>query len=113
LLPLLSVSILYTGQDGLLRSLPLGLAVPTGSWQPSLPMLTLSGLPLLTGSRLGLRIIAIGGPIAIDDVYVDPFLPDALRNTTRRAEEKGRGRAARVPLLCHSSDASSSCARIR
>jgi hypothetical protein len=73
LLPLLSVSILYTGQDGALRSLPLGVAVPTASWQPTLPMLTLSGLPLLTGSRLALRITAIGGPIAIDDVYVDPF----------------------------------------
>jgi hypothetical protein len=69
----LSVSILYTDRSGILRSLPLGIGLPSAGWQPTLPMLTLSGLPLLTGSGLAVRITAIGGAFAIDDVYVDPF----------------------------------------
>lgn len=69
----LHIDVLYTGQDGLLRSLPLGIGLPSRDWQPTLPMLTLSGLPLLTGSRLALRITAVGAPFEIDDVYVDPF----------------------------------------
>jgi hypothetical protein len=73
LLTALSISILYTEPSGLLRSLPLGLVLPGASWQPSLQQLTASGLPLLTGNGLALRITAVGGSVAIDDVYVDPF----------------------------------------
>jgi hypothetical protein len=74
LLPaIVSVDILYTGGDSLVHALPLGLVVAGHSWEPSLPMLTLSGLPLVTGSRLALRITAILGPVSLDDVYVDPY----------------------------------------
>ena len=67
------VSVRYTGNDGLLRVLPLGLITPGRSWQPTLTSLTLSGLPLLTGNKLGVQITALTGSIAVDDVYVDPF----------------------------------------
>ena len=72
LLGLIAVDVVYTDGVGLLRSQSLGLVLPSGSWRPSLPMLTLSGLPLLTGSELSLRFRAVGGSFTIDDVYVDP-----------------------------------------
>jgi hypothetical protein len=68
----LQVDVLYTGSDSLVKALPLGVVLAGSSWQPSLAMLTLSGLPLLTGTQLALRITAIGA-VDIDDVYVDPF----------------------------------------
>ena len=64
---------LYTGRDGLLVALPLGIVLPSRSWQPTTQVLTASGLPLLTGSRLALRFTALGAAFAIDDAYVDPF----------------------------------------
>ncbi len=73
LLTMLRVDVRYTGHDGLLHALPLGIVLPSGSWQPTTQVLTASGLPLLTGSRLALRITAVGAAFEIDDVYVDPF----------------------------------------
>lgn len=73
LLSLVRMDVLYKDGRGLLRSQSLGLVLPSGSWQPSLPMLTLAGLPLLTGSELALRLTAVGGSFSVDDVYVDPF----------------------------------------
>lgn len=73
LVPLLRVDIIYTDLAGVLRSHALGTVTPTATWQPSLPLVTLSGLPLLTGSRLAVRLTAVGGAVAVDDVYVDPY----------------------------------------
>jgi hypothetical protein len=73
LLTRLRVEILYTDQNSLLRSFGLVPVTPLGSWQPSLPLLTLSGLPLLTGSTLAVRLTAVGAAISVDDVYVDPY----------------------------------------
>jgi hypothetical protein len=73
LLTMLRVDVLYTGHDGLLVALPLGIVLPSRSWQPTTQVLTASGLPLLTGSRLALRFTAVGAAFEIDDVYVDPF----------------------------------------
>ena len=73
LVSLLRVEVLYTDGSGLLRSSPLGTVLPSASWQPSLPVLTLSGLPLLTGSTLALRLTAVGATFTVDDVYVDPY----------------------------------------
>lgn len=67
------VDVLYTDGAGLLRSQSLGQVLPSATWQPTLPLATLSGLPLLTGSKLALRFTASGAGFAIDDVYVDPF----------------------------------------
>jgi hypothetical protein len=68
-----AVTVRYTGQDGLLYALPLGVIVAGSSWQPSAVTLTLSGLPLLTGTRLGVSITALTGSLAVDDLYVDPI----------------------------------------
>ncbi|MCW2990070.1 MAG: hypothetical protein JWM73_664 [Solirubrobacterales bacterium] len=73
LLGLLNVTVIYTDAGGLLRSQPLGLVTGSGGWQPSLPLLTLSGLPLLTGSEMAVRLTAISGSFTVDDVYVDPY----------------------------------------
>lgn len=72
LLGLLNVTVLYT-DGGVLRSQPLGLVTASGAWRPSLPLLTLSGLPVLTGKELAVRVTAIGGSFTIDDVFVDPW----------------------------------------
>lgn len=74
-LPLLAgarVEILYPNEDGILAGATLGVVLPTRDWKPTHQILTLSGLPLLTGGTLALRITAQGAPITIDDVYVDP-----------------------------------------
>jgi hypothetical protein len=73
LLGTLNVTVLYTDSTGVLRSQPLGVVTASGSWQPSLQLLTLSGLPLLTGSHLAVRLTAVGGGFSVDDVYVDPY----------------------------------------
>jgi hypothetical protein len=57
--------------------LPLGVAALSGTWQPTLPMLTGS---VLTGALSGgtaqaaLRFTAVGGSSQIDDVFVDPHM---------------------------------------
>lgn len=68
-----SVTVRFTGRDGLLYSLPLGLITAGRDWQPTRSTLTLSGVPLLTGTRLGVTVTPLIGSIALDDVYVDPF----------------------------------------
>lgn len=75
-LPLLAgarVDVLYPDEDGVLAGATLGVVLPSRDWQPTQQILTASGLPLLTGGTLALRITAQGAPITIDDVYVDPF----------------------------------------
>lgn len=67
------VTIRYTGRDGLLGALPLGTVTAGPAWAPSEITLTASGLPLFTGSKLGVTITSTSGSIAIDDVYVDPY----------------------------------------
>jgi hypothetical protein len=67
------VEVLYRDSAGLLRSAPLPNPGLGSAWAPTLPLPTLSGLPLLTGSKISLRITAILGEARVDDVYVDPF----------------------------------------
>jgi hypothetical protein len=58
-------------------ALPLGAVLGSGTWQPTLPMLTGS---VVTGALSGgtaqaaLRFTAIGGTSEIDDVFVDPHM---------------------------------------
>jgi hypothetical protein len=76
LLPLVKVDLLYG--EGLTKILPLpaGTMLPSRSWQPSLPMLTLS---LVAGALadgetpLAIRITSLMGTWKVDDVFVDPF----------------------------------------
>jgi hypothetical protein len=74
LLGLLSVTVNYVDTAGVLRSQALGIVTPSGGWQPTLPLATASGLPLLTGSELSISMTAVGGSFTVDDVYVDPWM---------------------------------------
>lgn len=67
------VTVRYTGRDGLLAALPIGTVSAGPQWGPSEITLTGSGLPLFTGTKLGVTITGASGTIAVDDVYVDPF----------------------------------------
>lgn len=68
-----SVIVRYTGRDGLVGALPLGTVTAGPDWAPSEITLTASGIPLFTGTKLGVTIMTTSGSIAIDDVYVDPY----------------------------------------
>lgn len=67
------LTIRYTGRDALVHSLPLGILHVGERWKPTGITLTGSGIPLFTGSRLGLTITPLIGSIAVDDIYVDPY----------------------------------------
>ncbi|MBJ7332069.1 MAG: hypothetical protein JHC95_19380 [Solirubrobacteraceae bacterium] len=67
------VDVLYPGKDGLLVGLSLGVITPNTEWTPTQQILTLSGLPILTGGTIALRISATGAPVTVDDLYVDPM----------------------------------------
>lgn len=67
------VTVRYTGKDGLLAALPIGSVSAGPNWGPSEITLTASGLPLFTGTKLGVTITGAEGAIAVDDVYVDPY----------------------------------------
>ncbi len=74
LLSTVLVQVVYQTPAGQL-ALPLGAVALSGSWQPTLPMLTGSvALGLLTGgtAQVALRFTAEVGPSQIDDVFVDP-----------------------------------------
>ncbi|MDX6663916.1 MAG: hypothetical protein QOG68_122 [Solirubrobacteraceae bacterium] len=73
LLGLLSVNVTYVDSQSVLRSQSLGVVTASSSWRPSLPLLTLSGLPIVTGSSMRITLTAIGGDFSVDDVYVDPY----------------------------------------
>lgn len=68
----LRVDVLYPDTEGLLRSATVGSFTAGPEWEPTHQMLTLSGLPLLTGASFSIRLTASGGPVTVDDVYVDP-----------------------------------------
>lgn len=67
------VTIRYTGRDGLLAALPLGTITAGSTWAPSEVTMTASGLPLITGTKLGLTITATSGSVVLDDIYIDPL----------------------------------------
>jgi hypothetical protein len=55
--------------------LPVGAVALSGTWKPTLPMLTLSAVPgLLDGGTtpVAVRFTALLGPSHVDDVFVDP-----------------------------------------
>jgi hypothetical protein len=56
-------------------AIPVGPVALSGTWQPTLPMLTASAIPgLLTGgtAQVALRFTALTGNSEIDDVFIDP-----------------------------------------
>ena len=76
LLATVLVQVVYQTPVGTV-ALPLGVAALSGTWQPTLPMLTGS---VVTGALSGgtaqaaLRFTAVGGSSQIDDVFVDPHM---------------------------------------
>jgi hypothetical protein len=77
LLDLLSVEVLFETAGGQVASLPVGVVVAGGTWQPTLPLPVLASLlPLLPGEQtpVAFRFTPVGGASwQIDDVYVDPW----------------------------------------
>ena len=77
LLDSLKVEVLFEGAGGRVGSLPVGLVLGGGSWQPTLPFPVLASLlPLLPGEQtpVQFRFTPVGGGTwQIDDVYVDPW----------------------------------------
>src|SRR5215218_5387021 len=77
LLDSLSVEVLYETAGGQVASLPVGVVLGGGSWQPTLPLPVLASLlPLLPGEQtpVAFRFTPVGGGSwQIDDVYVDPW----------------------------------------
>ena len=77
LLDSLSVEVLFETAGGQVASLPVGLVLGGGSWQPTLPFPVLASLlPLLPGEQtpVSFRFTPVGsGTWQIDDVYVDPW----------------------------------------
>jgi hypothetical protein len=68
-------TVAVTVVDGIL-SIPAGVAVAGGTWQPTLPMLTTSAvLAALSGgvARVSVRITALTGDPQVDDIFVDPW----------------------------------------
>jgi hypothetical protein len=71
----MAVSVRVETSLGLVVELPVGVVLPSGKWQPSLPMPILANLlPLLPGQMtpVQFRFTPVGGSWWIDDVYVDP-----------------------------------------
>jgi hypothetical protein len=77
LLDALKVEVLFEGAGGRVQSLPIGVVLAGGSWQPTLPFPVLASLlPLLPGEQtpVAFRFTPVGSANwQIDDVYVDPW----------------------------------------
>jgi hypothetical protein len=73
----LIVEVQFEGLGGLLKSLPIGVVLAGGQWQPTLPSLVVANLlPLLPGAQTPVRFkfTPVGrANWQIDDVYVDPW----------------------------------------
>jgi len=73
----LSVEVLFETANGKVASLPVGVALPSSKWQPTLPLPVLASLlPLLPGKQtpVAFRFRPIAGATwTIDDVYLDPW----------------------------------------
>lgn len=71
----MAVSVRFETSLGLVAELPVGVVLPSGKWQPSLPMPILASLlPLLPGQMtpVQFRFTPVAGTYWIDDIYVDP-----------------------------------------
>lgn len=71
----MAVSVRFETSLGLVAELPIGVVLPSGKWQPSLPLPILANLlPLLPDDMtpVQFRFTPVAGTYWIDDVYVDP-----------------------------------------
>lgn len=75
-LSVLSVEVLFETANGNVASLPVGVALPSSRWQPTLPLPVLASLlPLLPNQQtpIAFRFRPLAGTWTIDDVYLDPW----------------------------------------
>jgi hypothetical protein len=75
LLSAVAVQVVYQNPLGGQLALPVGVVALSPSWQPTLPMTTLSAVPgALNGgtAQVALRFTALTGTTQIDDVFIDP-----------------------------------------
>lgn len=71
-----NVEVLFEDAAGNQQSAPIGAIAAGSSWAPTAPLPIVANLlPLLPGNHtaVAFRFTAAGGPVQIDDVYVDPF----------------------------------------
>lgn len=69
------VQVVYPGPLGAQVVIPVGTVTLSGTWAPTLPMLTASAVPGALGggtAQVALRFTALLGPSQIDDVFIDP-----------------------------------------
>ena len=74
----LQVEVLFEDALGAVHALPIGVVLPSGKWQPTLPLPVVANLlALLPGDRTAVSFrftpLGLGGAWLIDDVYVDPY----------------------------------------
>jgi hypothetical protein len=69
------VEVLFEDAGGTVRDLTIGLTGATTSWQPTIPYPLIANLLAPEGDRtpVAFRFTALGGTMAVDDVYVDPY----------------------------------------
>ena len=71
-----TVSVVYSAPLLGTVTIPVGVVLPSSSWQPTAPMLTASAIPgLVNGgtANVSLRFTSNGGTVQVDDVFVDPW----------------------------------------
>ena len=76
LLPVLKVDLVYRDNVLGLVALPLGTALPSGTFKPSLSLLTASVVAGLVDdgeADLAFRFTSVAGTWTVDDVWVDPY----------------------------------------
>ena len=76
LLPVMKVDLVYRDNVLGLVALPLGTALPSSTFKPSLPLLTASVVAGLVDngvSDLAFRFTSVAGTWGVDDVWVDPY----------------------------------------
>jgi hypothetical protein len=69
------VEVLFEDAGGTVRDLTIGLTGAITSWQPTIPYPLIANLLAPEGDRtpVAFRFTALGGTMAVDDVYVDPY----------------------------------------
>jgi hypothetical protein len=68
---IVAVSVVYDGV-----AIPTGVAISDGSWVPTAPMLTQSGIAGLLGggsAQVSLELTGLSGNPQVDDVFIDPW----------------------------------------
>jgi hypothetical protein len=75
-IPLMKVELVYRDNILGIVAIPVGIVVPSSSWQPTLQMLTASAVAGAVDNGeadLSLRFTSLAGTWKVDDIFVDPM----------------------------------------